>query len=110
MFDAGKSHYKAIVDRRNKEKNIEIRHKLLSYLNLSEAPSSEVEHKCSESELKTALINAEKNTEEMKVMMTEMQQKMVAFDAELFTVKNQNYLLNAELTLFNCFFESYVIC
>ena len=42
-------------------------------------------------------LNAEKNASEAKLIISGMQEKMAEFEAELFTVKNQNYLLNAEL-------------
>lgn len=100
LFDVGKSHYKAIVPPGQNDKNVEIRHKLLSYLKLNESHISENMQDneiIQNSQLKSALVNAEKSTLEVKEMMSDMKQKMEAFEAELFVVKNQNYLLNAEL-------------
>ena len=99
LLDTGKEHYKAIVHPGNIERNIDIRHKLLDYTNSAEKEITIVENNKNDlnDALKNAIINAEKNASEAKLIISGMQEKMAEFEAELFTVKNQNYLLNAEL-------------
>ena len=104
------------------EKNIDIRHKLLSYTNLNTGsnpvwqdnvnmdsnPSCQ-DTSCPEvADLKAALIKAQEQASETMKFLTEMQQKMTrlegevqnkmsTFEAELFAEKNHNYLMNQEL-------------